>query len=159
MHGPPQKPKTFYKKANKNGSKKKGKGPVKPTETPKPSELQKHIEALEEYKQGVPIPATLQDFLNKEVVEAMMGLEKGKEVSDNKEDAQVDRNQALKSQAKRFGSCQAHYFSNSEKGNIGCFDKTSVFKISEDVTMDMRGEWNGLFYCSKAYSFTRTKPA
>ena len=85
---PSQEPKAFYKRANKNGRKKKNKKPVKPVEFPEPSELQKYIQALEEYEQGTPIPATLLDFLTEEVIEAILGLDKEEEGSDNEEELQ-----------------------------------------------------------------------
>lgn len=69
VHNPPPRPKTFYKKKNKNGSQ-KGKKPVKPVELPELLELQKHIQMLEEHKQGTPLPAILLDFLTEEVLEA-----------------------------------------------------------------------------------------
>jgi hypothetical protein len=77
----------IYKRENKNGSQ-KGKKPVKPVEFTEPSELQKYIQALEEYEQGTPIPATLLDFLTEEVIEAILGLDKEEEGSDDEEELQ-----------------------------------------------------------------------
>lgn len=72
------KAKTRYNQNNKNGSKKrkskKAKRPVEPSELPELSELLKYIQALDEYKQGQPIPAILEHFIPEDVLLELLGL-------------------------------------------------------------------------------------
>lgn len=62
--------------------KKRSKKPAEPVEMPEPSALQEYINSLEEYEQGRPTPATLDDFIPEEVKRVLLGAKDVEEIEE-----------------------------------------------------------------------------